>query len=96
MLYGGNTVGAVFGCLLAGFYLLRIYDVAVATYAAAAINLVVAAISFALAARTPARIEAGSAENAAEAAEAARLARSTSPSRFRAPAHWAPKWSGPG
>ena len=25
LLYGGNTAGAVFGCLLAGFYLLRIY-----------------------------------------------------------------------
>ena len=41
LLYGGNTVGAVFGCLLAGFYLLRIYNTATATYVAAAINLVV-------------------------------------------------------
>ena len=24
--YGGNIVGAVFGCLLAGFYLLRVHD----------------------------------------------------------------------
>ena len=38
LLYGGNTVGAVFGCLLAGFYLLRVYDTAVATFAAVAIN----------------------------------------------------------
>ena len=53
LLYVGNTVGAVFGCLLAGFYLLRIYNTATATYVAAAINLVVAAASFALAARTP-------------------------------------------
>ena len=37
--YGGNTAGAVFGCLLAGFYLLRLYDIATATYFAAAINL---------------------------------------------------------
>src|ERR1039458_8111687 len=51
LLYGGNTVGAVFGCLLAGFYLLRIYNTATATYVAAAINLVVAAASFALARR---------------------------------------------
>src|ERR1019366_1712984 len=36
LLYGGNTVGAVFGCLFAGFYLLRVYDTAVATYAAVA------------------------------------------------------------
>ena len=36
--YGGNIAGAVFGCLLAGFYLLRVHDMAVATYVAAAIN----------------------------------------------------------
>ncbi len=47
-LYGGNTVGAVFGCLLAGFYLLRIYNTAVATFAAAAINFAVAAIAIAM------------------------------------------------
>ena len=27
--YGGNIAGAVFGCLFAGFYLLRVYDMAV-------------------------------------------------------------------
>ncbi|MGD1093487.1 MAG: fused MFS/spermidine synthase [Bryobacteraceae bacterium] len=53
LLYGGNTVGAVFGCLFAGFYLLRIYDMATATYVAAGINLVVALISFAVAPRAP-------------------------------------------
>src|SRR6185437_14975470 len=31
-LYGSNTVGAVFGCLLAGFYLLRVHDMAFATF----------------------------------------------------------------
>ena len=36
--YGGNIAGAVFGCLLAGFYLLRIHDMATATYVAASIN----------------------------------------------------------
>jgi spermidine synthase len=55
LLYGGNTVGAVFGCLFAGFYLLRIYNTATATYVAAAINVVVAVMSFGLAARTPAQ-----------------------------------------
>ncbi len=50
-LYGANTVGAVAGCLLAGFYLLRVHDVATATYVAAAINVVVALISFGLARR---------------------------------------------
>lgn len=40
--YGGNIAGAVLGCLLAGFYLLREHDTAVATYAAMAINFGVA------------------------------------------------------
>ncbi len=46
VLYGGNIAGAVFGCLLAGFYLLRHYDIAIATYVAAAINLGVAATAW--------------------------------------------------
>ena len=50
--YGGNIVGAVFGCLLAGFYLLRVHDMATATYVAAAINGVVALAGFGLAALT--------------------------------------------
>lgn len=49
--YGGNIAGAVLGCLVAGFYLLRIYDMAVATYVAAAINLAVALVALALAGR---------------------------------------------
>ncbi len=40
--YGGNIAGAVVGCLFAGFYLLRLYDNAAATYVAMALNLVVA------------------------------------------------------
>lgn len=48
-LYTGNTAGAVLGCLFAGFYLLRIYDMATATYFAAAVNIAVAAIAFLLA-----------------------------------------------
>ena len=52
-LYGGNIAGAVFGCLFAGFYLLRVFDMAVATYIAALINFAVALISFALAKRAP-------------------------------------------
>jgi spermidine synthase len=67
LLYGGNTVGAVFGCLFAGFYLLRIYNTATATFVAAAINVVVAAMSFGLAARTPAQAAAEGAEEAAPA-----------------------------
>ncbi len=43
--YGGNTAGAVIGSLLAGFYLLRVHDMPSATYAAAGLNLVVAALA---------------------------------------------------
>ena len=64
LLYGGNTAGAVLGCLVAGFYLLRIYDTATATYTAVAVNLIVAAVSFALASRTPER--SGADENTSE------------------------------
>src|SRR5206468_5467883 len=39
--YGGNIGGGVLGSLLAGFYLLRMYDVTTATFAAVAINLAV-------------------------------------------------------
>ncbi|MGH7573982.1 MAG: fused MFS/spermidine synthase, partial [Longimicrobiales bacterium] len=50
--YGGNIAGAVVGSLLAGFYLLRVYDVVIATLVAAAINVAVAAVGFALARTT--------------------------------------------
>jgi spermidine synthase len=50
--YGGNLFGAVIGCLGAGFYLLRLFDVATATYVAAAINLVVSLAGFGLAWRS--------------------------------------------
>jgi spermidine synthase len=47
--YAGNIAGAVFGCLFAAFYLLRVHDMATATYVAAAINVEVAALAFFLA-----------------------------------------------
>ena len=50
--YGANIAGAVFGCLFAGFYLLRVYDMPTATYVAAAINAVVAWLSYRLSTRT--------------------------------------------
>jgi spermidine synthase len=50
LLYTGNLAGAVLGSLLAGFYLLRLYDVATATFAAAAINALCATLAFLLAA----------------------------------------------
>jgi spermidine synthase len=53
-LYGGNTVGAVFGSILAGFYLLRVYDLTIATLAAVAIDVAVAATAFLIVRRAPA------------------------------------------
>ena len=46
--YGGNIAGAVLGCLLAGFYLLRIHDSEIATFVAVAINMAVALAALAL------------------------------------------------
>jgi spermidine synthase len=51
--YGGNIAGAVFGCVLAGFYLLRVFDMVTATMVAAAINFMVGGIGLALARATP-------------------------------------------
>ncbi len=52
--YGGNILGAVIGCLVAGFYLLRVHDMATATYVAAGLNVLVALLALALAGRTTA------------------------------------------
>jgi spermidine synthase len=51
--YGSNIAGAVCGCLLAGFYLLRVFDMAIATYVAVIINVEVAIVAFLMAARIP-------------------------------------------
>jgi spermidine synthase len=53
-LYGSNTVGAVFGCLLAGFYLLREFDMKTATWVAATLNVAAGLASWAIAGRTAA------------------------------------------
>jgi spermidine synthase len=53
LFYGGNIGGAVLGCLLAGFYLLRLYDMPTATLVAVSINFAVALISFYLSGKTP-------------------------------------------
>jgi spermidine synthase len=45
-LYGAQLTGAAFGCLLTVFYLLRFYDLAVATAVAAALSAAVASASF--------------------------------------------------
>jgi spermidine synthase len=44
--YAGNIAGAVCGCLAAGFYLLRFYDMSVATYVAVGLNVIVAAVAW--------------------------------------------------
>jgi spermidine synthase len=51
--YGGNIAGGVIGCLLAGFYLLRVHDIAVATYVALSLNVLVAALAIFIAGRAP-------------------------------------------
>jgi spermidine synthase len=43
--YGGNIAGGVIGCLLAGFYLLRVYDTVTTTFVAVALNLIVAGLA---------------------------------------------------
>ena len=43
--YGGNIAGAVVGSVVAGFYLLRVYDLTTATLVAVGINAAVAAIA---------------------------------------------------
>jgi spermidine synthase len=47
-LYGANIAGGVVGCFAAGFYLLRVFDMAIASYVAAGLNLAVAGVSMAI------------------------------------------------
>ncbi len=47
--YGANIAGAVFGCLLAGFWLLRLTDSLVTTWVAVGINCMVGGLALALA-----------------------------------------------
>ena len=54
LFYAGNIAGAVCGSLLAGFYLLRVHDMRVASEVAVAINLLVAAVALGVAASRPA------------------------------------------
>jgi len=69
-LYGGNTAGAVLGCIVAGFWLLRVYDMATTTYVAVVLNLAIAAVSYLLGKKTEA-IPAEEPESEAETPEAA-------------------------
>ena len=43
--YGSNIAGGVLGCFAGGFYLLRLHDMAFASYVAASINLLVAILA---------------------------------------------------
>jgi spermidine synthase len=43
--YGGNLAGAVAGCILAGFFLLRIFDMPTAVYVAVLINIAASALA---------------------------------------------------
>ncbi|MEP6592562.1 MAG: fused MFS/spermidine synthase, partial [Acidobacteriota bacterium] len=47
--YGGNIGGGVVGSLLAGFYLLRVHDTAVATFVAVGLNVLVAVLALSIA-----------------------------------------------
>jgi spermidine synthase len=47
--YGGNIAGAVAGSLFAGFFLLRLFDMQIASFVACAINFIAAFIGFMLA-----------------------------------------------
>jgi len=51
--YAANAAGGAVGAVLAGFYLLRVHDVYVATAVAGALNLLAALAAAALAARVP-------------------------------------------
>jgi spermidine synthase len=53
LFYAANTAGGVFGCLAAGFYLLRVYDIYVATFVAVALNVLAAAVALVLSRKTP-------------------------------------------
>src|SRR5688572_5243981 len=69
--YGGNLAGAVAGCVLAGFYLLRVFDMAIATFVAVALNFAVAGLAMLIASRTPRAVITD--DSAADAADASTL-----------------------
>ena len=51
LFYMANLAGGAIGCLLAGFYLLRVYDIFVASFVAVLLNVSVALASLAIASR---------------------------------------------
>jgi spermidine synthase len=67
LLYSSNVAGAVLGCFIAGFYLLRVFDMAVATYVAVAINLALGLAGLGLSSRRHHAHAIGEVEHAAAA-----------------------------
>jgi spermidine synthase len=65
LFYGANALGAVCGCLSAGFYLLRIHDMHAAVYVAAALNGLMAQAAFLLSGPSRALVESGAAPSLA-------------------------------
>jgi spermidine synthase len=63
-LYAANIAGAVLGCVLAGFYLLRVHDMTTAGCVAAAVNVAVALLALGLARHAPPRPAADAANGA--------------------------------
>jgi spermidine synthase len=63
--YGGNIGGAVIGSLLAGFYLMRVYDITTTTVVAFALNIAVALLSFLVSRSTSYTASEGRSETAA-------------------------------
>ena len=63
--YAGNIAGAVCGCLLAGFYLLRQFDIVVATFVAVFINIAVAILALVLSRHGAYRVPAAAAKKSA-------------------------------
>ena len=51
--YGGNLAGAVAGSLIAGFYLLRLFDIPTATWVAVGLNVLVAVLALAISMAAP-------------------------------------------
>ena len=66
--YGGNIAGGVIGCVLAGFYLLREFDVATATFVAVAFNVAVALIAYVLAGQTSYDVDVATASGSSSSA----------------------------
>jgi spermidine synthase len=59
LFYGATTLGAVFGCLLTGFYLLRFHDMHTAAHVAAALNGIMALGAFSLSSPCRRRVDGG-------------------------------------